>query len=194
MNKQMRKWSRSYSCQQCRNCGALVEKTDGCAEVTCICGETWCWTCGFPMENWMHYSLFANGILCNFINSFLMGYELTIHLNWLLRLFIFLFLISMFPLCFFLYTLGFTLKEFFTISRLNDPSCVMSPYHQHNILILITIIFPVTLSVTVFCLCLSIVMSLLVTVLVSISLVFKMVVVLPKVVVRTMTVKYNQNA
>jgi len=47
----------SVGARPCPECGAAVEKIEGCNHMTCRCGAEWCWMCGLKLQNvgW-HYN------------------------------------------------------------------------------------------------------------------------------------------
>lgn len=162
--------------------------------MTCICGESWCWTCGFATDSWIHRAQFANGVLCIFINSFLVGYELTFHLNWLLRLVIFLICVTLFPVGFFFYILAFTMREFKDSSCFGNPDCWLSLHHSHHFVTVLLLILPVNLGAFSCAFVISVVICMVITCLVTASLLISLVYVVPSMLFRSISYNFDPTA
>jgi len=57
-------WAIKIGANQCPRCKAPVEKNSGCPHMNCpICSYSWCWTCGLPLDNWIHK---LPNVVCSF--------------------------------------------------------------------------------------------------------------------------------
>ena len=50
-DKDLLAWLEANGCQQCDNCGAYIEREDGCDAVMCLCGYRFCWECMVSAED-----------------------------------------------------------------------------------------------------------------------------------------------
>ena len=132
--------------------------------MTCICGYVWCWTCGFSKDNFLHSSLLQNGLICNFINSFLFGYELEVRLHWFFRAILCLIGLCLFPLIIFVYLWIALTLDLYQWSFLSNEDSFFHFWKRRNPIVWLLIVLPVNLVLLFLFVLLALLASLLLTV------------------------------
>ena len=151
--------------------------------MTCICGYEWCWTCGFSKDSWLHKVQWYDSWVCNFINSFLYGFELQIHLHWTIRLLFFLIGLAFSPLIILLLLLWRLMTEMHDISWFNNEASFC--YQKHNIIVFLIVVWPSMLVYFVFSLVVSIILSVVFTSVVIVCSLLALLILLPIMLYRS---------
>lgn len=117
---QLKKWAGSVKIHSCPNCNTKIEKNEGCPHMNClVCNYSWCWTCGFHRNHWLHKVAFG-GVFCELFNAFSLGFaleKLGKFNHWTLRFLLTLLGVCLAPIIFIVITWFIFYKEIWRYGR-----------------------------------------------------------------------------